>query len=104
MEETAESFLSQYKRLESAKAPSSEGARRFRLAVLAQCIASEQSDVDMLSLFHACLHAQPPTTSAEKAVYDLACDLDRAASQAVSGDQTIDATMEVERLLSQFIP
>ncbi|EFO63159.1 Hypothetical protein GLP15_1019 [Giardia lamblia P15] len=104
MEETAESFLSQYREIEFNKAPSSEGARRFRLAILAQCIALEQSSVDMLSLLHACLHAQPPTTSAERAVYDLACDLDRAASQAKSDDQVTDATMEVERLLSQFIP
>ena len=104
MENIAKSFLSQYGSIESNKAPSSEGAKRFRLAVLAQCVASMREGVDALLLFNACLHGRAPSTPAEKAVYDLACDLDRAASLAISGDKTIDNTIEIEHLLRQIVP
>lgn len=98
-----DSFLSKYRSIEANKAPSSEGGKRFRLAVLAQCIASEKGGVDMLSLFDACLCGHVPSTSAERAVYDLACELDRAAAQAISSGQIVGNDTKIGSLLDQII-
>lgn len=95
-------FLFKYRSIESNKAPSSEGGNRFRLAILAQCISSVKSGVDMLSLLDACLHGHAPSTSVEKAIYDLACKLDHVASRAILSGKIVDHDAEIESLLNQI--